>query len=100
MVLRATKGAEVRPAKGKERPAADMDLLYAGDVVVAGKDPVTVVFLGDGHNERFLAGKQVTVKDEGGAPAAAVEKLKARVKPANVERLRLHVEARNRRGPA
>jgi hypothetical protein len=76
MVLHAGQGATVKCGEEAAKALRDMDLLRAGDVVVAGKEPVRLVVLDDGHGESIRPGKKATLARTGCSPAAAVVKVK------------------------
>ena len=75
MVLR---GGDATVQRGKDPAKAlrDMDLLRDGDIVLAGKkEPISLVFLDDGHAERIATGKRVTLSKSGCSPDSSVEKV-------------------------
>src|SRR5262245_52655541 len=88
MVLRAGEGARLQRGKEPERPLRDMDLLRAGDVVLNGKAPASIVLLDDGHGERIGPNRKVTLEKAGCSPSSAVEKLKPKMTGANLKQLR------------
>jgi hypothetical protein len=69
------------------QPLRDLDLLYLGDRVEAGKDGVLLVFLKGGLRERVLAGMKANVTASGCQPGAAVQRLAARLPAAAVDAL-------------
>ena len=88
MVL-AAKGSVVVVRGGKEKPATEMDLLRAGDVVrVATGGLAKVVVLGDGHREEIPAGAEVKLAAEGCQPADAVKREPAKIAPGQLANLR------------
>ena len=95
MVLRADVGATLRRGGNPARPLRDMDLLRDGYVLRTGKQEALVVFTGDGHSERILAGKTVTVHESGCQPKAATVRLASARREAAMRRRRMHCARRS-----
>jgi hypothetical protein len=77
MILAVKGPVEVKPAKGKPRPARVQGLLYDGDQLTIPADgQATLVFLSDSHRERLKPKGQVTVGVTGCTPATAIEQRK------------------------
>jgi hypothetical protein len=87
MVLQAGPGATLQRGKETAKALRDMDLLYEGDTLKAGKEPVRVVFLDSGQGERLLPSRKAIVGKVGCAPKEAVEKLKTRLPDAARKKL-------------
>jgi hypothetical protein len=85
-----TKGEVTRTAGGQTKHVAVMSILQTGDVLktAAGAEAV-IVILSDGHRERLKAVSQITLGENGGAPAeAVVREEKAKVSKAHLDSLR------------
>jgi hypothetical protein len=93
MVLRSGAGATLQPGKkGAVLPLRDMDLLRPGYVLKAGKEPVRLVILEDGHNESIFPGKTVTVGKKGCDPADARKRSDPRITKTNRKQLHKFLE--------